>query len=354
MSKLVDDSIGRDRLREEGLGAFRGMDIDKVCYRLIADGRAATEFGEGRGNGIGNTSKALEGLYKLHLLGDKCLPPLLEVMESLLGNDEQNEQQDGDATDRSAFEGLRNTSQELEKAVGLVEMVLDFDAAPRAFIVKPGHDELLADIKGELDGIDGELEAIHSDMNDLWAAVSGKGNNQVRLEDVDGNSNTSCVWQFRVPSTNDAKLLQSQEGTKVHRILKNGVYFSTKKLEQLGTKKKETEYEDKQRTIVNDVMGVASTYAPVLERCSVLLAELDVLASFAFVAAYSSSGYCRPEMTDGEEDGLGIDVSKSFEYQQALELITHLSITCLITNHTAKRSPPSMCGTSRRYEFHRQ
>ena len=48
---------------------------------------------------------------------------------------------------------------------------------------------------------------------------------------------------------------------------------------------------------------------PVLERCSVLLAELDVIASLAHVAAYSSNGYCRPEMTDGEEDGLGIEVS---------------------------------------------
>ena len=59
-------------------------------------------------------------------------------------------------------------------------------------------------------------------------------------------------------------------------------------------------------------LEVASTFVPVLERCSVLLAELDVITSFAHVAAYSSKGYCRPEMTDGEEDGLGIEVSILF------------------------------------------
>ncbi len=82
------------------------------------------------------------------------------------------------------------------------------------------------------------------------AIVSGK------LEDVDANSNTSCVWQFRLANTNDAKLLDAhkeEHGVRVHRILKNGVYFSTRELEQLGTKKKDlmAEYEEKQRDIVN-------------------------------------------------------------------------------------------------------
>ena len=146
-------------------------------------------------------------------------------------------------------------------------------------------------------------------MNDLWARIS-KQQNQVRIEDVDSNSNTSCVWQFRLPNTNDIKLLQQHTDVKIHRLLKNGVYFSTKALEQLGTKKKDLtlEYQQKQRDIVQQVMSVAATYAPVLERAGAVLSELDVLASLAFVAAYSRDGYCRPIMTDGEEDGLGIEV----------------------------------------------
>jgi DNA mismatch repair protein MSH2 len=319
VARLVDDSIGMERLREEGLNAFRGLDIDRLGRRLIADGRAAR--GE---RGIANTSKALEGLYKLHLVGDKCLPPLLEVLEGLLGGREDARGGDGeDGADgggcalRSAYRGLKKTYRELGNATQLAERVIDFDRAPRDYIIRHELDVGLADVREELDAIEDELGVVHSDMNDLWAEISGKGSNQVKLEDVDANSNTSCVWQFRLANTNDAKLLDAhkdEHGVRVHRILKNGVYFSTRELEQLGTKKKDlmAEYEEKQRDIVNKCMEVAMTFVPVLERCSVLLAELDVIASFAHVAAYSSKGYCRPEMTDSEEDGLGIEVSILF------------------------------------------
>lgn len=312
VAKLVEDSIGRDRLREEGLAAFRGLDIDALGYKLDAVGRAARE-----GGNLGSTSKALECLYKLHLFADNCLPTLLDSLEALVPSDEGQQHSEGSDDTcalSSCFKGLTGVMNHLGKAVELAEKVIDFNAAPRDFIIKPDLDENLHDIKNELDGVQGELEAIHEEMNEIWADVSGQGNNQVRLEDVDSNSNTSCVWQFRLPKTNDAKLLEKElkdRGVKIHRILKNGVYFSTKELTQLGTKKKDlmTEYEEKQRDMVIKCMAVASTYVPVLESASSLLAELDVLASFASVAAYSSSGYCRPEMTDGEEDGLGITVS---------------------------------------------
>jgi DNA mismatch repair protein MSH2 len=308
VAKLVEDSIGRDRLREEGLANFRGLDIDALGYKLSAVGRVAKEGGT-----VGSTSKALELLYKLHLFGDKCLPNLLDSLGALVST-EEDQQDTSNCALHSSFKGLSGIMAHLSRAVELAEKVIDFSAAPRDFIVRADMNENLCDVKGELDGVQEELEAIHAEMNEIWANISGQGNNQVRLEDVDSNSNTSCVWQFRLPKTNDAKLLESQlkdRGVTIHRILKNGVYFSTKELTQLGTKKKDlmTEYEEKQRDIVMQCMAIAATYVPVLESASALLAELDVLASFAHVAAYSGSGYCRPEMTDGEEDGLGIIVS---------------------------------------------
>ena len=92
-------------------------------------------------------------------------------------------------------------------------------------IIRHELDVGLADVREELDAIEDELGAVHSDMNDLWAEISGKGSNQVKLEDVDANSNTSCVWQFRLANTNDAKLLDAykdEHGVRVHRILSGG------------------------------------------------------------------------------------------------------------------------------------
>jgi DNA mismatch repair protein MSH2 len=71
------------------------------------------------------------------------------------------------------------------------------------------------------------------------------------------------------------------------------------------------EYDRLQRDICKNAMSVACTYVPVLERASLIVAEIDVLASLAAVAALSPNGYCRPIMTDGEEDGLGIEVRSS-------------------------------------------
>jgi len=162
------------------------------------------------------------------------------------------------------------------------------------------------EIKQDLDGLEEEFDQCLGDMNDEWTQVSGK-KGQVRLESLENGD-----WQFRLPNTNDSKLLQARfEGVTVHRLLKNGVYFSTKELRQLATKKQDllAEYDKFQRQIVVDAMKIASTYVPVLERVSSLVSQLDVLCSLAHVAAYSPTGYCKPTMTDGEEDGLGIEVS---------------------------------------------
>jgi DNA mismatch repair protein MSH2 len=124
----------------------------------------------------------------------------------------------------------------------------------------------------------------------------------------------ACAWQFRLPKTNDEKILRQELGQKVqvHRILKNGVYFSTKPLRDLGTRKQNilSEYHQIQKGIVDDAMRVAATYIPILEKASSVISEMDVLSSFAHVAAYHPEGYCRPHMTDSDDNGMGVKVRK--------------------------------------------
>lgn len=291
VAALVDDGIGRDRLRDEGLTALKVIDVDGLAYKL-----ENRKFG-------GSTSKALECLYQMHLLGDQILPKLAEVLECVAGDAGET------SSLRDMWLQIDLSCTELSRACALAERAIDFTMAPREFLLNPEENEEVREIKEELDEVEEELQQIHDDMNHQWSRISGQ-QNQVRLEDVDANGNTSCVWQFRLPNTNDIKSLEEHTNVQIHRILKNGVYFSTKELEQLGTKKKDLieTYQEKQRDIVNQIMGVACTFAPVLERTSAVLSELDVLASLAYVAGYSQNGYCRPEMTDGEDDGLGIEV----------------------------------------------
>ena len=299
VKKMVEeDALGRDRLRDEGLGALRGVDLETLCAKL-------SEFKD-TGN-TGGTSKALEQMYKMHLFADSQLPILHGALNDLAMAGDGHENPDGAL--QTISKGLLKVMNELSKSVQLVETVLDFDAAPRDFLVKASFSEELKDVRDELDAIEAELVDIHESMNQTWEEISGKSG-QVRLEDTDSNSNTSCAWQFRLLDTNASKTLQTELAGEVtvHRLLKNGVYFSNKELMQLGTKKQDllVEYDRKQKEIVQNAMEIAVTYIPVLERASELVAEIDVLASLAHVAAFNPHGYCCPEISDCEDDGKGI------------------------------------------------
>eukprot|EP00557_Chaetoceros_sp_GSL56_P006597 CAMPEP_0176487796 /NCGR_PEP_ID=MMETSP0200_2-20121128/6342_1 /TAXON_ID=947934 /ORGANISM="Chaetoceros sp., Strain GSL56" /LENGTH=923 /DNA_ID=CAMNT_0017884687 /DNA_START=354 /DNA_END=3125 /DNA_ORIENTATION=- len=340
VKKMVEENaLGRDRLRDEGLGGIRGVDLDGLCGKLADFINLGSE---GNGSLAGGTSKALECLYKLHMFADRQLPMLVETMADLACSEENRNSGSGHDGDQSVlmdgassndaiksiYEGLGRVLNELSKSVELVEAVLDFDAAPREFLVKATFSDDLKDLRDELDAIEQEKEDIHDNMNKVWEKLSGQ-RGQVRLEDMDSNGNTSCAWQFRIPDTNASKVLQQElaDDVTIHRLLKNGVYFSNKELLQLGSKKHDLlmEYDKSQREVVENAMNVAVTYIPVLERASELVAEIDVLASLAHVAAFNPHGYCLPEITDDDKDGSGIVLKEArhpcVELQDHIEFI---------------------------------
>jgi len=304
------DSLGRDRLRNEGLANLSGLDMDVFISKL-----AGTVDMDGKL--VGPSSRCLEYLYRLYLLADKQLPSLIDALSVLVKpTDELNEESvhlPGTEALENSWKSLNLAWQVLSRSIQLVEAVLDLDLAPRAFMVKTSFTPELSELRSELDAVDAELEQIHADMDDLWSKVSGEGSGQVRLESTD-SSTSGCSWQFRLPDTNAAKILQDGELSSkvtVHRVLKNGVYFSTKALRQLGVKKQDllSEYDKHQREIVQNAAVVAVTYVPIVEKVSTIVAELDVLSGLAHAAAFSANTYCRPELSDGIEDGLGIEVS---------------------------------------------
>jgi len=149
-------------------------------------------------------------------------------------------------------------------------------------------------------------------MNRQWSEVNGTdpSSNAVRMEKqtsatsaADSNGTDAYgTWQFRLADTNDCQLLQSGQlgdnSLKVHRVLKNGVYFSTKELRQLSSKQQDllAEYQSKQLAVVQQCMPVASTYVQVLLDLNDTIAELDVVVALAALAAHRN--YVRPTLTD--------------------------------------------------------
>ncbi|CAM9884620.1 unnamed protein product, partial [Laminaria digitata] len=83
-------------------------------------------------------------------------------------------------------------------------------------------------------------------------------------------------------------------------VLKNGVHFTTPELKELGVRYREArmEYEEKQAGLVEKAVETAATYLPLVESASTLVSELDVLVSFAHVAALAPVSLVRPTVKD--------------------------------------------------------
>ncbi|CAB9507317.1 protein MutS [Seminavis robusta] len=322
---LVENGVGRDQLRDEGLRNFASMDIGKLAQNLGLYEKASTEDDAPNKNDmapvVGSTQKALQSLYQLYLLKAQKLPMLLESLVAVVcpdGEDPASIPKDAEEQTmlQSIFVNLQKASNELSRSQELVEAVLDLDIAPREYLIKAAFKDELVDIKTELGNVEASIESCHERMNELWAETMGLSmdSQHVRLE-TSGDTETTKTYQFRLPNANDTKVLQDQlkDEVKVHRLLKNGVYFSTTELVQLSDKKGKliAEYDRAQKEVVLDAMHIASTYQGPLERTNELVAQLDALVSLAHCAAYNPHGYCRPTMTDGEEEGMGIKLTKA-------------------------------------------
>jgi DNA mismatch repair protein MSH2 len=79
---------------------------------------------------------------------------------------------------------------------------------------------------------------------------------------------------------------------------KNGVFFTTSTLQD--ARRDFDSYSDNynrtQSGLVNEVVGVAASYCPVIERLAEVLAHLDVIVSFAHVSVHAPTSYVRPKM----------------------------------------------------------
>jgi DNA mismatch repair protein MSH2 len=112
---------------------------------------------------------------------------------------------------------------------------------------------------------------------------------------------------MRLPTASDEQLLRKLiPQIQILSILKSGVVFTTSELRDAGGAFLEVDrrFEEEQRDIADKFVATAATYVPVGETCARLVAELDVLLSFAHVAAHCPAGeYVRPTFVDDDDAG---------------------------------------------------
>lgn len=180
-----------------------------------------------------------------------------------------------------------------DKFGGLQEMVektIDLEALDRhEYIIRADFDDNLKIIKTKLNQVRKDLDMqLHLVAEDLHQEKDKK----LFLEQhrVHG-------WCFRLTRAESSCIRAKSKYSEVS-TMKNGVYFTTTDLISLRRQHDDlsNSYNRQQGGLVSEIVAVAASYCPVLEKLGGLLADLDVIVSLAHVASHSRGGYVRPKM----------------------------------------------------------
>lgn len=260
---MINDSILRQTLQEDLLKAV--PDINRLVHKFQRD-----------------TAK-LEDVVRIYQL----IAKLPEFINSLGGVEDLGYKR---AIEEAYLKELVEYAGGLEKLQEMVETTVDLEALDNhEYIIKPDFDEGLISIREEMDQLREEMNKLHMKAaDDLNMDMEKK----LKLE-----QDSKGEWCFRL-TRNDAGVLKKKSGYIELSTLKAGCYFTTTKLRHASDRfgKLNKQYNQTQASLVKEVVKIAATYCPVLEKLSTVIAHLDVIVSFAHVSCFAPEPYVKPKM----------------------------------------------------------
>ncbi|KAI4181199.1 MAG: hypothetical protein L6R41_006766 [Letrouitia leprolyta] len=193
-----------------------------------------------------------------------------------------------DPLDAEYTSKLTEYSNSLARLQEMVETTVDLDALDHhEFIIKPEFDESLRTIRKRLDKLKYDMEVEHRKV--------GKDLNQDTEKKLFLENHRVHGWCFRLTRT-EAGCIRNKKQYQECSTQKNGVYFTTTTMQSLRREHDQlsSNYNRTQSGLVAEVVGVAASYCPVLEKLAGVLSHLDVIVSFAHVSVHAPQSYVRP------------------------------------------------------------
>ena len=248
---------------------------------MIPDIRRLTKKLNKRGN--------LEDVLKIYQFS-KRIPEIVQVFTSFLEDDSPTEPVK--ELVRSVWLApLSHHVEPLSKFEEMVETTVDLDAYEEnnEFMIKVEFNEELGKIRSKLDALRDEIHSIHLDSAEDLGFNKDK---KLKLE-----SHHLHGWCMRL-TRNDAKELRKHKKYIELSTVKAGIFFSTKQLKSIANETNilQKEYDKQQSALVREIINITLTYTPVFEKLSLVLAHLDVIASFAHTSSYAPIPYIRPKL----------------------------------------------------------
>ena len=186
---------------------------------------------------------------------------------------------------------LRDLSDSFGKLQDMVEQTVDLDALDRhEYIIKSEYDAGLRAIRKKLDQVERDIKA------EFYAAardLDQEPDKKIFLE-TNHKVHGVCMRLTR----QEAGCIRNKSRYQECSTQKNGVYFTTKPMQGYRREYDQLSqnYNRTQSGLVNEVVHVATSYCPVLERLAGVLAHLDVIVSLAHCSAHAPEAYVRPKI----------------------------------------------------------
>lgn len=196
-----------------------------------------------------------------------------------------------DPLDEAYTSKLRDLSDSLGKLQDMVEQTVDLDALDRhEYIIKSEYDPSLRVIRKKLEQLNRDIRAeFHAAARDLNQEADSK----IFLE-MSHKVHGVCMRLTR----KEAGCIRNKSGYQECSTQKNGVYFTTKKMQTYRREYDQLSqnYNRTQSSLVNEVVQVAASYCPVFERLGGVLAHLDVIVALAHCSVHAPEAYVRPKI----------------------------------------------------------
>lgn len=167
----------------------------------------------------------------------------------------------------------------------MIESTIDFSGIDA--IIKPELDQDLIKLQ-EL--VSSTEEEILDEINSIYKKLD------MDEKKLKREFNTTYGHHLRVPRA-DSKSIKNYIELST---LKSGILFTSVGLKRLNNQLKENQesYNKKSSAVIKEVLGIVSTYVPVIEKISSVIGKLDVLMSFATCGNHAPSPYVRPTFND--------------------------------------------------------
>jgi DNA mismatch repair protein MSH2 len=241
------------------------------------------------------------------------LPGILGTLEGVMDEEYR------DPLETAYITKLRELSQSLGKFQELVETTIDLDSIDSHDVkIKPDFDDNLRAMRRKLDKIRLDMD------REFYEASRDLG--QEKDKKIFLENHRVHGWCMRLTRT-EASCIRNNRKYQECSTQKNGVYFTTNHLQSLRREFEQINqnYQRTQSSLVTEVVGVAASYTPVMERLAGVLAHLDVIVSFAHCSVHAPTSYVRPKV---HPRGTGQTVLREarhpcMEVQEDIQFITN-------------------------------